>query len=612
VIHHGVPDIPFLDPLYYKDEFQAEGRRLILSFGLLSPNKGLEVAIEALASVVKEFPDVLYMIVGATHPEVKRRHGEQYRVSLERMVKQLQLENHVVFHNRFVSSEKLLDFLVAADICVLPYVTKEQIASGVLAYAVGCGNAIISTPFWYAEELLGDGNGCLVPFGDADAFARELCELLRDERKRQRLRRMTYQLGRQMTWGSVAQKYVEAFQRAVHDFRRLPTRPSVRGTVAERLALPDVDLNTLWEMTDDTGVLQHCQYTIPSRSDGYSTDDNARAAIVSLMDYELFEDEGVVPMLGIYLSFLDHALDRQTGMMRNKMSYDRRWVRPTGSEDSQGRALWAFGMAVSKAPTESIRAFANERFHLALPACLGLRALRARAYSALGCLAYLERFRGDREVQDALRSFAESLSQAFEAKSSKKWRWFEDVVTYANGRVPQALIGSGQWLGEGSMCQRGLDSLEWLLDVQTDATDGHISLVGNKGWYKRGGRKARFDQQPIEIAALIDACYEAYRETRDERWRLAMDRCFDWFLGENDLHEMVCDFKTGSCSDGLVATGINQNQGAESVISWLMALHRMHEVARISAAKRGKIESQSRIAAVAVGRGNLESNLDGP
>lgn len=593
MIPHGVPDVPFLDPIYYKEEFNAEGRRVILTYGLLSPNKGIEVAIQALPAVVERFPDVLYMVVGATHPEVKRHFGEEYRVALERMVRQLKLEDHVVFHNRFVSTQKLMDLLVAADICVTPYRSKDQIVSGVLAYAVGCGNAIVSTPYWHAEELLGNGNGCLVPFGDSDALAAELCDLLGNEAKRQRLRKRTYQLGRRMTWRVVAAKYLETFERAVQQHRTLPVRPAIRRSTTEQLALPEIDLSPLWMMTDDVGAFQHSSYTIPCRMQGYTADDNARAAVVVLMNYGFFRDEKVLKLLCTHFSFLDHALSADTGLVRNYMSYDRRWPKRPVSGDCQGRTLWAFGLAVSVAPTQSVLAFATERFIQLVPTCLELTSPRVRAYSILGCLAYLERFGGDREVQKALKTLSSSLLEAFQQNGSDDWPWCEDVVTYANARLPQTLIAAGRWLDEAAMCEQGIRSLDWLLEIQTDPTDGHVSLIGNRGWLERGGSKARFDQQPLEISALIDACLEAYEVTGKERWLTAANRCFDWFLGDNDLHEVLYDFSTANCFDGLQAIGANRNQGAESSISWLMALHRMHEVARKRAVKSEVLEGQA-------------------
>ncbi|RKY74155.1 MAG: glycosyl transferase family 1 [Candidatus Latescibacterota bacterium] len=579
VIHHGVPDVPFLDPAYYKDKFHAEGRRVILTFGLLNPNKGIEVAIEAVASLVKEFPDVLYVVLGATHPEVKRRFGEQYRVSLERLVKQLKLKEHVVFHKRFVKLEELLQFLVAADICVTPYLSKEQSASGSLAYAIGCGKAVISTPYWYAEELLADERGCLVPFGDADALANQLRELLSNETKRHRLRKRAYLFGRQMIWKEVAGRYLDVFQRAVREYGKLAVRSRIRRTVLEQLAIPEINLAHLRIMTDNTGIFQHAIYATPNRSHGYCTDDNARAAIVALMNFRLFKDESILPLLHIYLSFLDYSLDRETGRARNFMSYDRRWLEEIGSEDCHGRTLWALGITVDQAPTEAILGFATNLFNQALPSCLSFNSPRAWAYSILGCRAYLERFGGDREARDALRLLAQRLFHLFQANSSKEWLWGEDIVAYNNARLPQALIAAGQWLKDETMWRQGLQSLEWLLKIQT-ARDGHLSVVGNKGWLKRGGKKARFDQQPIEVAALVDACYEAYRATENKHWCVEMNRCFDWFLGRNDLREIIYDFSTGGCRDGLQSAGANRNEGGESTVCWLMALHRMHEIAQ--------------------------------
>ena len=591
LIHHGAPDVPFLASAIYKNQFDAAGRRVILTFGLLSPKKGIESVIEALASIVPEFPDVLYIVLGATHPEVRRRYGEAYRLSLERLVKQKGLARHVVFHNHFVTHEQLIEFLIATDIFITPYLTKEQSVSGTLAYAMACGKVIVSTPYWYAEEMLSNGRGRLVPFRDVDALADCLRDLLSDEMKRSRLRACAYQFGRQMIWREVASRYVKAFEQARQEYGTWASRLHIREQVSQPLALPEINLSHLRTLTDNTGMLQHAVFGIPDRYHGYSTDDNARAVVIAVMNWKLFEDESLLPLLYTYLSFLSHALNRENGRIRNLMSYDRRWLEQVGSEDSHGRTLWALGITVAYPPTDSILALTARMFEESVRSCTSFTSPRAWAYIILGCLAYLQRFSGHQEARHVGTLLAERLFDLFQANGSEDWPWCEDTVTYDNARLPQALIAAGEWLGHNDMRTRGLHSLEWLLQIQTHPHEGHLSLIGNQGWFPRGGKKSPFDQQPLDAAALIDACYAAYLATQEERWRMSMSTCFDWFLGKNDVHEAVCDFSTGSCKDGLHSAGVSQNQGAESTLAWLMSLHRLHQVSQESSMVEAEAEA---------------------
>jgi glycosyltransferase involved in cell wall biosynthesis len=578
LIYHGAPDVPFLDPAYTKDQFQAAGREVILTFGLLNPNKGIEVAIEAISQLVDEFPDLLYIVLGATHPEVKRRFGEEYRLSLERLVKHKGLEEHVIFYDRFVSLKQLIQFLVAADIYLTPYRSKEQITSGTLTYALAGGKAIVSTPYWYAEELLADGRGVLVPFQDPEAIAEQLRRLLRDRSVRDALRKQAYQFGRQMIWPQVASAYLTLFQRALQERRRSAVGWRIHKQTGEWHSLPEVKLDHLRALTDDTGIYQHALFTVPDRRYGYTTDDNARAIVVAVRNWELFKDDAVIPLLTRYLSFVHYAFDKDTGRVRNFMSYDRRFIDRIGSEDSHGRTLWGLGEAIASAPTKEILGFTTQLFQLALPACTSFTSPRAWAYSILGILAYLKRFGGDREAQRIGAELAERLWKTFVDNATPDWPWNEEKVAYGNARLPQALIAGGEFLGNDQMRDTGLKSLEWLLEVQTNPQEGHLSIIGNNGWFLRGGPRARFDQQPIEAAALIDACYEALEVKQDPQWRKGIELCFDWFLGQNDVHQALVDLHTGGCRDGLHAAGVNQNQGAESTISWLMALQRRHKV----------------------------------
>lgn len=304
---------------------------------------------------------------------------------------------------------------------------------------------------------------------------------------------------------------------------------------------------------------------------------------MTVENWRLFRDDSILPLMQVYLAFLNHSLDRETDLVRNFMSYDRRWLEEVGSEDSHGRTLWALGSLVASAPNDAILAFAVRVFKEALHSCTQLTSPRAWAFSILGCLAFLRRFRGDREVRELVDGLSSRLLELFVTHSVEDWPWCEDVVTYDNARLPQALIAYHRSFEDEKMLRQGMSSLQWLLDVQTDAVHGHLSLIGNGGWFTRGGKKARFDQQPLDATALIDACHEALLATDDTRWRRAMEQCFAWFLASNDLQESLYDFTTGGCHDGLHPTGISQNQGAESTICWLLALHCMYEIAHKAA-----------------------------
>lgn len=572
VIYHGAPDVPFLDPAYYKDQFQAEGRPVILTFGLLSPNKGIEYAIEALPPVVERFPEVLYFVVGATHPEVKRHYGERYRLSLEERVKQLGLQENVVFHNRYVSLEELIKFLVAADIYLAPYLVREQAVSGTLTYALATGKAIVSTPSWFAEEMLAEGRGILVPFRDSGAISSALLELLSDEGKRDRMRKLAYQFGRRMVWREVAAQYAEVFQRAILEHTRRRRAP-FRGFRLH--TLPEVDLSHLRRLTDDTGILQHAVYTVPDRRFGYTTDDNARALLVTLLHWELYQDKGIWPLMHTYFSFLHHALDWDRGSFRNLLTYERRFSEELDSADAQGRAIWALGSAVAARIPEDLLELSIAMFKATLPTWRELEAPRAASFAILGGIRYLERFPGDTEVRNAVLGLVRRLYGLFREHGTPDWPWPEDLLTYDNARLPQALIAAGKALGDRALIEQGLESLRWLIEIQTDPKGGHLSLIGNQGWYERGKERARFDQQPVDAAALVDACYEAALATDDPRWFEEMDKALFWFLGRNDLSAMLYDFTTGGCYDGLQPTGVNKNQGAESTVSWLLSLLRV-------------------------------------
>lgn len=572
-IHHGIHDVPFVDPNYYKDLYGVEGRNVIMTFGLLSPNKGIEYMIEGMAEVVKGHPDAVYMILGATHPHVLRESGEEYRLYLQRRVRELDIQSNVVFHNRFVDLDELIKFIGATDVYVTPYLNKEQSASGTLAYSAGSGKAVVSTPYWYSEELLADDRGILVPFRDSKALAEQVMRLLDNEVERHALRKRAYQFGRQMIWREVARRYLESFARA-HEAR--VSHPKTIGLArlaeAEQMELPRLNLSHLKRMTDGTGIIQHAIGSVPRYDSGYCTDDNARALLVVLMADKISGVNGELRDLSArYLAFLASAVNSGLGRFRNFMTYDRRWVEESGSEDSHGRALWGLGTATAYASEEAQVATAAILFGQGLKVVEQFSSPRAWAFAIMGIHEYLRRFSGDSEAQRMWRVLGERLLDLYQQTAENDWLWFEDIVSYDNAKLSHALMLSGQWMKNDEMCEKGLQSLEWLVRIQT-SPEAYFSPVGNAEPYRRGGQMPHFVQQPVEAHAMVSACMEAYRMTMDDRWREEARMAFEWFIGRNDLGLSVYDFNTGGCRDGLHSDRVSTNQGAESTLAWLLSL----------------------------------------
>ena len=573
VIPHGIPDIPFVDPSFHKDLFGVEGKIVLLSFGLLSASKGIETVIAALPAILEKFPNVVYFILGATHPHVIQQDGETYRLSLQWLAQEKGVEGHVVFYNRFVSLEELVDFIGAADIYLTPYLNEAQITSGTLAYTVGAGKAVVSTPYWYAEELLADERGSLVPFNDPAALAAGVIDLLEDDTKRHAMRKRAYLHGRSMIWPEVARRYVECFDRARAERMHYQAPGPVVKALDERPGeLPPLKLDHLRHMTDDTGMLQHASFTIPNFREGYTTDDNARALLVSALLEELGHGEAI-ELASRYLAFIGYAFDGTTGRFHNFMDYQRHWIDIGGSDDSHGRALWALGTVLARSSTPSLQSMAGRLFEQALPAILGTTSPRAWAFALMGIHEYSQRFSGDRRTGQVREELAGRLLRLYQAHRTDGWLWFEDRLTYCNAALPHALMTCGDSIPDPAMTEVGLESLAWIADLQRAGTvGGHFVPIGSNGFYRRGGDRARFDQQPVEAQAMVSACLEAYRRTGDAYWNKEAHRAFEWFLGRNDLNLPIYDPTTGGCRDGLHPDRPNENQGAESMLAFLQAL----------------------------------------
>jgi glycosyltransferase involved in cell wall biosynthesis len=593
IVPHGVPDFPFMDPNYFKDRFGAEGKSVLLTFGLLSPNKGIENVIRALPAILARHPDVVYIVSGVTHPHIRKRDGERYREELLALAGQLGVSSNLKLFNRFVSAEELVEHVGAADIYITPYRQEAQIVSGTLAIALGAGKAIVSTPYWHAKELLADRRGVIVPFENPEAIAEAVLRLLDNDGERHAMRKRAYLHSRETIWSTTAHKYMASFQRARFE-RSLQPRASHADEFAIKApeSLPLLNPAHLLGLTDDTGILQHAIFSIPNTSEGYTTDDNARSLIVSaaLDENPASAVKWEHPHLSHrYLAFLWLAFNAGAGRFRNFLGYDRRWLEEAGSEDSHGRALWALGKVLGSSRDAGLRGAAGRLFEAAIPATLTFTSPRAWAFSILGMQAYLDWFPGDRAIQGARNALANRLLDIYERTHSATWRWFEKCLSYSNARLPQALILAGWRSGNQRMIEAGMDSLKWLVAEQ-HRDDAEIFVpIGSNGFYIEGNEKARFDQQPVEACATVSACLEVYRLTEEGLWYEEAQRVFSWFLGKNDLQLPLYDAVTGGCRDGLHPDRINENQGAESTLSFLMALLEMH-AARVANAQERNLE----------------------
>jgi len=581
VISHGVPDLPFMDPNYFKDLFGTQGKSVLLTFGLLSPNKGIENVIRALPAILAKHPDLVYIVSGATHPHIRRREGERYREELQALAAECDVSSHVIFNNRFVSNEEMIEHVGAADIYITPYRHEAQVVSGTLAIALGAGKAIISTPYWHAKEILADERGVLVPFDDPDSIATAAIKLLDNDAERHAMRKRAYIHSRNTTWQKTAQAYMASFQRARVE-RMLRPRAALQDIFAPKSTdtLPVLNTLHLSSMTDDTGMLQHAIFSLPNSLEGYTTDDNARALVVTTLLAASSAPQHHQPaaLSHRYLAFLWFAFHEKAGRFRNFLSYDRRWQEEIGSEDSHGRALWALGTVLGHSQDTGLRGAAGRLFEAAIPATLTFSSPRAWAFSVLGMQAYLDWFPGDRVIQNARNSLANRLLDIYERSHTETWRWFEKSLSYSNARLSQALLVAGCRSDNQRMVEAGCESLQWLMNVQHHEEDDLFVPIGSRGFFMQDGEKARFDQQPVEACATISACLQAFRLTSERHWLEEAWCAFRWFLGENDLQVQLYDAATGGCRDGLHPDRVNENQGAESTLSFLMSLLEMQSI----------------------------------
>lgn len=558
VIPHGVPDRAFVDPVTMKPRFDLEGRKVILTFGLLAPDKGIEMMIAAMPSIVARHADAIYVVLGATHPNLKRREGEAYRKRLIAQTADLGVTDHVRFVDSFVDMPDLLDWLQAADVYVTPYLKEGQITSGTLSYAVGLGKAVVATPYVHAREILAGDHGVLVDFADSAALARAVTRLIGDEAARDALARRAYALGRTMLWERTA-------HRALGLFEEVARRKRIRLITEPGAAYLEPDAAAVIRMSDATGMLQHGLYSIPDRDHGYCLDDNARALIL-MCRMPGMDAEARAQWTNVYAAFVQHAWDADGKVFRNFMSFDRRWLETQGSEDSTGRAVWALGVVGLEAAEPRHREWAAWLYDQAAPTMENSGSPRTMAFAMLGAAAMAETKPGHDISIAILTRSGDQLMRLLEAVRRPDWQWFEAMLAYDNARLPEALIRAGMVTGRQDYIDCGLKTLGWILQQQ-HAPEGHFRAIGSDSFGRLYQAPQRFDQQPLEAQAVIDACAAAYGATGDQHWADAAHRAYRWFLGENDLGLMVASPANQSCHDGLMPMGVNRNQGAESILA---------------------------------------------
>lgn len=599
VIPHGIPDVPFTDPCFFRDKFDLQGRKVILTFGLIGPGKGIEDGIRAMPEVVANHSDVTYVILGATHPNLVKHEGEAYRESLIQLADDLGVRENVRFVNQYVSLEELLEWIGAADIYLTPYLNEAQITSGTLAQSFGAGKAIVSTRYWHAQEILQDGCGKLADFQCPTELTKCINELLDDPTEMNRIRRAAYEKGRATIWSSVAKSYHQLFADVALERLAAPASAVAahQPQLSEASPRPDWQMEHVLRMSDSTGMFQHARLHLPWFEHGYCTDDNARALLLTA---ELEAQDALPAELkyqqASYAAFLEHAFNQDSRRFRNFLSFDRKWLEEVGSEDSHGRALWALGVTLNKTKQATLRRWAADIFEQSFETVEEFTSPRTWAFSILGLTAFLDTCPGDLHARKLVKTLAQRLEKIFLAVASDDWCWFENSVTYDNSRLPEAMIRAGQVLKNDRYEEIGLRSLRWLLENQT-GSDGCFRPVGSNGFWERGSEPAFYDQQPLEAAASVAACHSTIDSDLSQADRHFFHqqavRCHNWFMGRNDLKVSLYDKETGGCFDGLRSNRVNRNQGAESTLSFWLSL------ADLKAMETAMATSQSAQVAVA-------------
>jgi len=560
-IEHGVPNYHF-DQKKIKKVLQLEEKKIILTFGFLSRNKGIEVAIKALPKLVKKHPNVIYLVLGKIHPSVLRSSGDEYLLYLRQLVKNLNLEDHVIIPNEYVPQEDLFKYLYASDIYITPYNNEAQITSGTLSYAVGAGSAVISTPYWHATELLANGVGRLFDFQNSNQLTDILVELLDCPETLNALRKKAYEYGRNITWPEIGAKYNRNI------FNILQDKIEKKGKSFDILTIPPFSLKHIKRLTDDTGIMQHAKFSIPDLKHGYCLDDNARALLMAVLAFKEKNNYKALELCPIYLRYILY-MQNDNGTFRNFLSFDRSFLDEEGSEDSFGRTIWALGYLLANAPNSSYYESGQSIFLKAIPVFEKLKSIRGIANTIVGISYYLHRNHSDDSMVELLRRLSIKLVNSYEVNSSDNWRWFEPLLTYDNAMLPLALLHATEILNDDKIRGIAFSSMDFL--IGKTFTDGYLSIIGNNGWYKKDEKRASFAQQPLDALAMILLFKQAFQITKNIEYLNKLFTSYMWFLGENDLRISLYDSETNGCCDGLESSGVNRNQGAESTLAYVIS-----------------------------------------
>ena len=563
-VPHGVPQVPF-NSKNSKEKVRLENRIVLSTFGLMNRGKGIEYVIESLPQIVKNFPEIIYLVIGETHPQVRKMEGESYRNSLVKLVEELGLRDNVRFYNKYLALAEIIAYLNATDIYISPSLDENQIVSGTLSYALGCGKAIISTSTAYAKEVLAKNRGILVDFRNPETIGNAIFTLLSDSKLREEMEKNAYELGRKMIWPNVAAEYLGVFNKVVN----------LREDTIKKF--PALKLSHLASLTDNVGVIHHAKHSVPNRKTGYTLDDNTRALIAAVKHYNIFKSQKSLELIKTYLSFLHYA-QKEDGTFHNLLDYERKFLDEEGSEDSYGRALMASGFVVSSNVPENIKATAKFIFDNAVRSVYKLRFLRAKAFSIIGLYYYFRKYKHD-DIVEKVKALADSLADAYRENSANEWKWFEPYLTYSNGKLPESLFFAYSITKDKKYLEIAEESLDFL--SKTLIVDGKMVLIGNKGWYRKEGERAFYDQQPVDAASMVQSFLTAYSLTKKKIYYSNAVLAFNWFLGKNSLNQMIYDEITGGCFDGLSENTINLNQGAESTISYLLARLSLEEIGRV-------------------------------
>jgi glycosyltransferase involved in cell wall biosynthesis len=583
LVPHGAPDLPMTDTAADKTRLGFAGRQVLFTFGLLSPNKGIETAIRAMPAIAAAHPDALYVVLGATHPHLIAKEGEAYRQSLQDLVDELGVRRNVRFINAFTDTPKLMEYLRAADIYVTPYLNEAQITSGTLSYAAALGKPIISTPYWHAQELLANGQGMLTPFGDSTAIAEAAIDLLSHPERLEALRRRIYDATRGTVWSHLAERYVQTFERTP---KPAPVVSFRAGAFVRGKARPEPSLGGVLRMTDSCGILQHSVFSLPDRNHGYCVDDNCRALIL-MHRLPGPMDEDRRRLANLYAAFVQHAWNEDAGAFRNFMSFERAWLEERGSPDSIGRSFWSLAVTAVEAEEAQQRRWAESLIGRVWPYLGGATPhLRTKAFTLLGLSLLIEGGIANGDMRARAQALAADLIAAAQPRLNTAWAWFEDHLSYDNARLPEALLRFGSAIGDAKAVDVGLQTLSWLCGKQASPS-GFFRPVATEDFGRPKALERVFDQQPLEAAATIDACHAALETGAGVRWAAEAQRAYDWYLGANDLGASLID-ENGECYDGLTYAGPNLNQGAESILSFQLATCAMQTLIRASCSPRAR------------------------